>query len=122
MNLEAILLRSFHIPPVYYTETSTIDARVWEMLEKEAEEYLAKKVSQLKAAGVAKVRSVAVQGFAAERIIDLGQQTTESMIAICTHGRSGVRRFILGSVADRVVRHSGDPVLVIQAPGAAAGS
>jgi hypothetical protein len=32
-----------------------------------------------------------------------------------THGRSGVGRWVLGSVADRLVRHSGHPVLVIRA-------
>jgi nucleotide-binding universal stress UspA family protein len=120
MNLEVILLRTFNIPNAYYyTETYTIDERIWEMLEKEAEDYLAEKVKLLKSAGVANVRSAAVQGFAAEKIIDFGRQTPASLIAMCTHGRSGVRRFLLGSVADRVVRHSGDPVLLIRAPAAA---
>jgi nucleotide-binding universal stress UspA family protein len=32
-----------------------------------------------------------------------------------THGRSGIGRWLLGSVADRVVRHSRDPVLVVRA-------
>jgi nucleotide-binding universal stress UspA family protein len=31
-----------------------------------------------------------------------------------SHGRSGVRRFVLGSVTEIVVRHSGDPVLVVR--------
>jgi hypothetical protein len=34
---------------------------------------------------------------------------------MCTHGRSGVRRWVLGSVTEKVVRHCGDPVLVISA-------
>jgi nucleotide-binding universal stress UspA family protein len=34
---------------------------------------------------------------------------------MCSHGRSGVRRWMLGSVTETVVRHSGDPVLVIRA-------
>jgi len=37
------------------------------------------------------------------------------LVAMCTHGRSGVGRWVLGSVTDRVVRHSGDPVLVMRA-------
>jgi nucleotide-binding universal stress UspA family protein len=34
---------------------------------------------------------------------------------MCTHGRSGVQRWMLGSVTERVLRHSGDPVLVVRA-------
>jgi nucleotide-binding universal stress UspA family protein len=33
-----------------------------------------------------------------------------------THGRSGFCRWVMGSVADRVVRQTGDPVLVVRAP------
>jgi nucleotide-binding universal stress UspA family protein len=94
------------------------DERVWELIRDEAQDYLDRKVEQLKNEGVARVTSVLLEGFAAERIIALAQETPGSLIAICTHGRSGVRRFVLGSIADRVVRHSGDPVLVIRAPGA----
>jgi len=35
-------------------------------------------------------------------------------VAMTTHGRSGAGRWILGSVTDRVVRESGDPVLVVR--------
>jgi nucleotide-binding universal stress UspA family protein len=34
---------------------------------------------------------------------------------MCTHARSSVNRFVMGSVTDRVVRHGGDPVLIIRA-------
>jgi nucleotide-binding universal stress UspA family protein len=54
-------------------------------------------------------------GFAADEIIAMGRKTPVSLIAMCTHGRSGVRRWMLGSVTETVVRHSGDPVLVIRA-------
>ena len=36
-------------------------------------------------------------------------------LRLCTHGRSGVKRWVLGSVTEKVVRHAGDPVLVIRA-------
>jgi hypothetical protein len=32
---------------------------------------------------------------------------------MCTHGRSGLKRWVLGSVAEKVVRHSSSPVLII---------
>ncbi|HTN72897.1 MAG TPA: universal stress protein [Methylomirabilota bacterium] len=48
-------------------------------------------------------------------IIDLAKQTENSLVIICTHGRSGVRRWVLGSVTERVVRHSVGPVRIIRA-------
>jgi Universal stress protein family len=37
------------------------------------------------------------------------------LIAMTTHGRSGVKHWVLGSVTEKIVRHSGDPVLVMPA-------
>jgi nucleotide-binding universal stress UspA family protein len=122
MNLEIVLVRIFNLPTTYYDEGYVADERVWELIRDEAQEYLDRKVKELKNEGVARVTSVLLEGFAAERIIALAQETPENLIAICTHGRSGVRRFVLGGIADRVVRHSGDPVLVIRAPGAPSGT
>jgi len=48
-------------------------------------------------------------------VADFARETPHSLVAMTTHGRSGLGRWILGSVADRVIRHSGGPVLVIRA-------
>jgi nucleotide-binding universal stress UspA family protein len=119
LDLEVILVRVFNLPNLYYDEAYTPDERVWELIRDQAQEYLDRKGKELKDQGVAKVSSVLLEGFAAERIIAVARETPGSLIAICTHGRSGVRRWVLGSVTDRVVSHSGDPVLVIRAPGTA---
>jgi nucleotide-binding universal stress UspA family protein len=39
----------------------------------------------------------------------------DSLIAMCSHGYSGVKRWVLGSVTETVVRHSRNPVLVVRA-------
>jgi nucleotide-binding universal stress UspA family protein len=57
----------------------------------------------------------AESGFGAGEIIKLARETPDNFVAMCTHGRSGIRRWVLGSVTERVVRHSGDPVLIIRA-------
>lgn len=119
LNLEVVLVRIFNLPNLYYDEAYVPDERIWELVRDEAQEYLDGKVKELKDQGPAKVTSILLEGFAAERIIAVAREKPGSMIAICTHGRSGVRRWVLGSVTDRVVKHSGDPVLVIRAPGAA---
>lgn len=49
----------------------------------------------------------------AEAIVDTAA-TEQAMVVITTHGRSGINRLVLGSVTDRVVRHSDVPVLVVR--------
>ncbi len=117
MNCEIVLLRVFGLPTAYYTEESSWShfEQLWEEIKEGAKDYLEGKVRQLKQAGVARVSSVLLDGDAAEKIIDLVREKPQSLVAMCTHGRSGINRWVLGSVTDRVVRHSGDPVLVIRA-------
>ena len=58
---------------------------------------------------------VSKEGLSADEIILFGKQTADNLIAMSTHGRSGVKRWVLGSVTETVVRHCDDPVLVIRA-------
>lgn len=59
------------------------------------------------------VDSRAVMGNAAGAIIDAAEENAGSLIVMSTHGRSGFKRFFLGSVADKVIRSAGTPVLVL---------
>ena len=54
------------------------------------------------------------EGFGADEIISLGRKTPDNFIAMCSHGRSGVKRWVLGSVTETVVRHTEDPVLIVR--------
>ena len=47
-------------------------------------------------------------------IVDLAAENDGTLIVMCTHGRSGLGRWIMGSVADRVLRSSHSPVLLIR--------
>ena len=79
----------------------------------DAENYLKKLVNQTKYDGV-KVQSVVLMGQAAENISDYATKNGVDLIIIATHGRSGVSRWVWGSVADRVVRSSSMPVLLVR--------
>jgi nucleotide-binding universal stress UspA family protein len=58
------------------------------------------------------VSSVVVIGSSADQIIDYAKANTIDLIAMSTHGRTGIGRWIFGSVTDKVL-HAGDtPVLV----------
>lgn len=115
MRLEVVLVRSFALPAATADEYQTYTDELIGLIEAEARDYLAEKVKEMKGKGLQNVSSAVNVGYGAEEIITLARKTPDNFIAMCTHGRSGVKRFVLGSVTDRVVRHSGDPVLIIRA-------
>ncbi len=80
-----------------------------------AEEYLTKKAAALKKDGISVTIAVA-EGIAADEILEYARKKNVDLIIMSSHGRSGVARWTLGSVADRVVRHATVPVLTAAAP------
>jgi nucleotide-binding universal stress UspA family protein len=84
-------------------------------LEQEAIDYLDQQVFTLRQQGLKEVDRRRLTGSPARQMIDFARDTPHSFIAMCTHGRSGVQRWALGSVADQVVSHVAIPVLVIRA-------
>ena len=78
-------------------------------------DYLQEVRDELYQQGVFSAEVQVLGGHPAEAIVDLAQETSNNLVAMTTHGRSGMDRWLLGSVTDRVVRHSGGPVLVIRA-------
>lgn len=66
-------------------------------------------------AGVANIEKCIVFGEPAEKIVDNARAAHADLIAIGTHGRRGLRRLALGSVAEGVVRKSAVPVVVVRA-------
>ena len=80
---------------------------------REAEEYLKKIEDRLKAKGF-KVDSHVRYGNDAEEILEHASQKDIDFIAMTTHGRSGVKRFLLGSVAEKLLRHSPKPIFLVR--------
>jgi len=81
-----------------------------------SEEYLEQVAERLKCSR-AGLNTEVVEGKASECIVDYAENHGVDLIIMATHGRSGIGRFALGSVADRVMRHSGVPVLLVRATG-----
>lgn len=118
LDLQVVLFRAYHLPYNTYGADDTYMTNYEEMIaavREDANAYLERKVLDVKRLGVAKVSTLGKEGFAGDEIITLGRKTPDNLIAMCSHGRTGVRRFVLGSVTETVVRHSGDPVLVLRA-------
>lgn len=82
--------------------------------EAKAMEYLRKVTADLEGQGVKRVQQKLLHGDAAEAISAAANEMEHNLVAMTTHGRSGIDRWVLGSVADKVVRECGDPVLLIR--------
>ena len=78
-----------------------------------SEEYLDNLALGFKKLGI-RTKCVILEGLAGEEIVKYVKANRINLIALATHGRSGVGRTILGSVADFVVRESGLPILIIR--------
>jgi nucleotide-binding universal stress UspA family protein len=61
-----------------------------------------------------KVESVILEGNPAGEIIDFAEKNDIDLIVMGTHGKSAIQRFLIGSVAENVVRHSKKTVLVVR--------
>jgi nucleotide-binding universal stress UspA family protein len=92
---------------------ATATAINWEREEKAAKDYI-RTVEQRMTAQGHNVRSRAFSGDAAEVILDAAEKEEADLVTMTTHGRSGVMRWLLGSIADRVVQHARVPVMLVR--------
>ena len=82
-------------------------------LRLEAESYLAGHRTKLEGDGVT-VETLLLTGDPAGIIIDVASQEKVEVIIMSTHGKSGLTRWMLGSVTERVLQHAPCPVFVVQ--------
>jgi nucleotide-binding universal stress UspA family protein len=78
-----------------------------------ARDYVSKVAESLKKDGIT-AETVVVFGQTSDHILDYAKKNDVDLIVMSTHGRSGVSRWVLGSVADRVVRHAAAAVLTVR--------
>ncbi len=88
---------------------------MYETLQAQAEQLLGRVEKEVKQRGIEVSRLVAV-GSEVTHIVQAAQDTGADLIALSTHGRSGLDRWVMGSVAEGVVRRSALPCLVIRPP------
>ena len=79
----------------------------------EAEAYLEQVTQSLKDKGL-NVEYEAMQGDPGETIVRYAQENDIGLIALCTHGHSGLGRLVFGSVADHILKRAGLPILIIR--------
>ena len=93
-----------------YAHAGSLDVEA--EVETEAIEYLKSVTEKLRTEGL-NARWRLRKGSPAHQLVELAQDTPQDIIAITTHGRSGLSRWVLGSITEALVRASGDPVLII---------
>lgn len=114
---EITLLRVVHLPHFGGTsrEFAELHVSMRRDMHQEATAYTEAKQKELAIAGF-KVNSRVVEGdFVADIILDLADELAIDAIAMSTHGRGGIRRWVFGSVADKVLQRADVPILLVRA-------
>ena len=121
LSLEVVLIRVVETPAWTYDGERlhpSVASFMEERLEFRAEEYLETVAGGLRAGGIP-TRSSVIAGSPAQAIIAYTRSSEAAMVAIATHGRSGLGRLLTRSVTDAVIRSLDAPVLIVP-PGRAA--
>lgn len=94
--------------PVSYTEDEL------KLIKHRVENYLESTGGILKEKGI-NIKTLVTTGNAAEEILKAADEIGADLIAMSTHGRSGLRRIAFGSITDKVLRGATVPVLLVRA-------
>ncbi len=104
-----ILFRVYDVPP------SDVSLRVIEAEARRAQTYLAGVALRPDLVGL-QAETKMLGGAAALNILDAVQEEQVDLLVMSSHGRSGITRLALGSVAEHVIRHAPVPVLILHRP------
>lgn len=96
-----------------YTQHPIYASQAWEAAKAELKRELEPAARKLRQAGY-QVRLTVRFGEPAQEIADLVEEESVALVAMATHGRSGLSRLVLGSVAEKVLRSLRVPVLMVR--------
>ena len=107
-----ILLRVPIMPTTeFISRDPSVIAKILEDMEQQTRDYIEEKVKSLKEKKI-KVQGIIREGSIPDTIIAVAKETTADVITMSTHGRSGLQRILMGSVAEQVVSISPVPVML----------
>ena len=114
---EIVLLRVPTVPPfvTWGPDPGMLMPALLNEAYEEADAYLANVARRLRACGFVVRKAPMDPGPVADTIIDYAHEADIDLIVMSTHGRSGIGRWVFGSVTDRVLRGAGVPVLLVRA-------
>ncbi|RNI14611.1 universal stress protein [Methanohalophilus sp. RSK] len=122
-GIELAKLSGARVYVTYVADTASFDSipmdggweMMYELLEKEGKEITDKVISDT--GDDIEIESKLLEGHPGHEIIDFAESNGIDLIVMGTHGKSGLDRFLLGSVAEKVTRNSHVPVMVVRGSG-----
>jgi nucleotide-binding universal stress UspA family protein len=116
-DAEIILFQVVPFMPIYGSPELVTPLIVDEKQKEAVEKYLASLAEELKKRGLRVTATVKTGQQVAAEIIDFAKEVGADLIVMCTHGRSGISRWVLGSVALKLLTRSETPILLIRSKG-----
>jgi nucleotide-binding universal stress UspA family protein len=102
---------------IYYYEGISIEdaiAREWREQQRSAQKLLDDQVDKIKGAGGSVAQTHHHTGKPDQQIVELAEELGAGLVVVGSRGLGGIRRALIGSVSDSVVRHAHCPVLVVR--------
>ncbi len=103
------------VNPPYYTGAGLEYGGFTTAVRQEAAAYIEAHQERLQNAGFNVHVRLIEADFVADAILDVAEELGIEAIAMSTHGRGGIRRWVFGSVADKVLQHAHIPILLVRA-------
>jgi nucleotide-binding universal stress UspA family protein len=116
-DAEIILFQVVPFMPIYGSPELVTPLIVDEKQKEAAEKYLLNLTEELKRKGLKVTSMVRTGQVVAMEIIDFAKESRVDLITMCTHGRSGITRWVLGSVALKVLTRAETPILLVRSKG-----
>jgi len=117
-DAELTLFHAYQLPGYTLPEGSVVASpKMLQDLDDQAEAHLAEWRRLAEQMGVVRVVTAKAIGEPAVEIVARAQEDGSDLVVVGTHGRTGIRHALLGSVAERVVRRADCPVLSIHPGG-----
>jgi len=117
LGAEIILFQVATFMPIYGSPELVTPLIIDEKQKETAEKYLSNLAEELKKKGLRVTVMVRTGQQVAAEIIDFAKEVGADLIVMCTHGRSGITRWVLGSTAHKVVIRAETPILLLRSKG-----
>lgn len=120
-GVEIAKLSGATVHALYVVDTPSMISETWtagkemvhELIIREGKKVLSK-VKKIIEDSRVEVKEVLLEGYPSEEIINFAENNNMDLIVMGTLGKTGLERFLVGSVAENVVRNSKVPVMVIR--------
>src|SRR5688572_27439946 len=113
-DAELVFAHSWHVPPIGGGPDHTFPANLVQQIVEDAIRALHDTAAEAKQRGARRVDTTLLTGQPWDRIVGALSDKTYDLVVMGTHGRTGLSRVLLGSIAEKVVRHAPCSVMTIR--------